>query len=64
MKMKKYLLISALILVAFASNAQNINHPIGISIGVGKQNYNGDLGNTFFKTDEEFYGVLKLGVNV
>ena len=33
-----------------------------LSLGFGFQNYNGDLGNTFFHFDEEWYGVAQVGV--
>jgi hypothetical protein len=47
--MKKYLLISALLIITAGANAQTVNHKLGITSGYFIQQYNGNLGNSFFK---------------
>lgn len=43
--------------------SQNKTHKNIINAGFGFQQYNGDLGNTFFTTDQEWYGVGRLSYN-
>ena len=63
--MKNHLFISAaLVLVAFTSNAQNKNKKIGIEGGAYLQQYNGNLGNSFFKFSETSFGGGSLNVGL
>lgn len=47
--MKKYLLISTLLLLAAGVTAQTKNDKLGFTSGYFIQQYNGNLGNSFFK---------------
>lgn len=47
-------------LCAFAQNKVHRNH---LSAGFGFQQYDGDLGNTFYSTDEEWYGVARVSLS-
>lgn len=62
--MKNQLLISALVLSALSSIGQNKNHRIGIETGVHLTQYNGNLGNSFFKFKETAFGGGNLNVGL
>jgi OOP family OmpA-OmpF porin len=49
--MKKNFLITAFVLSAFGAMAQSKNHKFGITAGGFIQQYNGNLGSSFFKFD-------------
>lgn len=57
--MKTKLLFMLLVVSAtgFSQTAEKKNN---ISIGGGKQSYNGDLGNAWFNPEEEFYGFVSI----
>jgi hypothetical protein len=59
--MKKTLSLFAAFFVCFCLYAQTRALKNNIAIGAGFQNFNGDMGNTFFKTGEEVYGFVYLG---
>lgn len=61
-KLVKTILVGLIVISAnsFGQTADNKNN---ISIGGGKQSYNGDLGNSWFKMDEEWYGFVSLHYN-
>ncbi len=50
--MKNQFLIAALLLSTLSSIGQSKDHKIGIEAGVHLQQYNGNLGNSFFKFKE------------
>jgi OOP family OmpA-OmpF porin len=54
--MKHYMLLSVFALSAMGLIAQNKNHKIGIEAGAYLQQYNGNLGNSFFKFNETAFG--------
>lgn len=63
--MKNQLLITvAVAITTFSSIAQNKNHKIGIETGAYLQQYNGNLGNSFFKFKETAFagGSLNVGL--
>ena len=53
-------MLPLLLLVAMTAHAQSSSHRNQIAVGFGQGSYNGDLGNSWFKPDEEFYGFLSL----
>ncbi len=59
MKTSFYLLLS-LCLLGTALSAQTRSAKNNLSAGAGIQQYNGDLGNSFFDFAEEWYGVARL----
>ena len=54
--MKKLLLVLTCVAFAWVTNAQTIDKKWNIGLHGGAQQYNGDLGNDFYKTDQPFYG--------
>ncbi|MEO6039389.1 MAG: DUF6089 family protein [Saprospiraceae bacterium] len=58
--MKKIFFFAAFLL-SVAANAQTSSAKNNLSAGAGIQQYNGDLGNSFFDFEEEWYGVVRLG---
>ncbi len=58
MKQIKNTLLIALIAISINSYGQTVDKKNNISIGGGKESYNGDLGNAWFKSDEEWYGFV------
>lgn len=60
--MKKLILFLFIAVPAFIFG-QSAQHKNSITFGFGFQQYNGDLGNTFFATDEEWYGVGRITYN-
>lgn len=54
--MKNHLLISALVLSTLSAIGQNKNNKIGIEGGTYIQQYNGNLGNSFFKFNTTAFG--------
>jgi OOP family OmpA-OmpF porin len=54
--MKHHILLAALALSVMSLAAQNKNHKIGIEAGAYLQQYNGNLGNSFFKFKETAFG--------
>jgi OmpA-OmpF porin, OOP family len=54
--MKKLLLVFAGLALALCINAQTIDKRWNIGLHVGAIQYNGDLGNSFYKTQQAFYG--------
>lgn len=58
--MKNQLLFSALLLSAFTSVGQSKNHKIGVEAGACLQQYNGNLGNGFFKFKETAFAGVSL----
>lgn len=61
--MKKQCLILCLLSSALFVAAQTSTHKNNISAGAGIQWYKGDLGNSFFDFEEEWYGVARLAYN-
>jgi opacity protein-like surface antigen len=55
--MRKKLVI-ALLAVSLYTSAQTSDKKNNISIGGGKESYNGDLGNSWFNPEEEWYGFV------
>ncbi|HXB11200.1 MAG TPA: hypothetical protein VNZ45_04385 [Bacteroidia bacterium] len=53
MKFKLLFVFIAITVCCFGQTSENRNN---ISDGAGKESYNGDLGNSWFNTGEEFYG--------
>ncbi len=53
-------IIIALILITANSFGQTSDKKNNISIGGGKESYNGDLGNSWFHLDEEWYGFVSI----
>lgn len=63
--MKNQLLMTvAVAITTFSSIAQNKNHKIGIETGAYLQQYNGNLGNSFFKFKETAFGGGSLNVGL
>src|SRR5438105_2322624 len=60
--MMKYVFTLAIATFAVAVHAQTQTNKINLSAGGGFENYDGDLGSTFFKTHEEVYGFVTLRV--
>ena len=54
--MKKYFLLIAGILCLNIVSAQTADKKWNIGIHGGSMQYNGDLGNDFYKTNQPFYG--------
>jgi OmpA-OmpF porin, OOP family len=54
--MKKLLLVLTCVAFAWITNAQTIDKKWNIGLHGGAQQYNGDLGNDFYQTDQPFYG--------
>lgn len=53
-------ILVGLLIISTDSFGQTIDRKNNISIGGGKQSYNGDLGNYWFKLDEEWYGFVSI----
>ena len=60
MKHLKSKILIGLIAISINSYGQNNGHKNSISIGGGRESYNGDLGNSWFKPKEEFYAFVTL----
>jgi hypothetical protein len=60
--MKKQLFASMLLLFVIGANAQTAKHQIGFTGGFGFQQYNGDLGNDFYRFHWTKYGVASANV--
>lgn len=58
--MKNSIFVLAFLTLLFNASAQTKERRNHLSAGFGFQQYNGDLGNTFYSTDEEWYGVGRL----
>ncbi len=58
--MKNYLIILCVTLTTLGTFAQTKDRKNNISVGGGRESYNGDLGNYWFKYKEEWYGFVKL----
>src|ERR1700722_6782918 len=56
----KFKLLFILVISSVCGFAQTSDHRNNISDGGGKESYNGDLGNSWFNTGEEFYGFWSL----
>jgi OOP family OmpA-OmpF porin len=56
--MKKQIILFALLLASAGLNAQTKDQKNNISLGGGKESYNGDLGNSWFDPSEEWYGFV------
>jgi OOP family OmpA-OmpF porin len=56
----KNILLTALLAISICSLAQTQEKRNFISFGGGRESYNGDLGNYWFKPKEEFYGFFRL----
>lgn len=54
--MKQQILLTAFALSVLSLHAQTKNHKIGIEVGGYLQQYNGNLGNSFFKFNETAFG--------
>lgn len=54
--MKHYILLSAFTASVLSLSAQTKDHKIGIEVGGYLQQYNGNLGNSFFKFKETAFG--------
>jgi len=52
-----------LLTISLNSLGQTSDNKNNISIGGGKESYNGDLGNAWFKLDEEWYGFVSIHYN-
>jgi len=61
--MKKFLLLLIVASITIIAHAQTQTNPIGITAGGGFENYNGDLGKTFYNFHEEMYGFVRLGIS-
>jgi OOP family OmpA-OmpF porin len=61
--MKKLLFLCTCLAFTFITNAQTEDRKWNIGISGGATQYNGDLGNDFYKTDMTFYGVGGLSVS-
>lgn len=60
--MKHQILLAAFALSVMGLTAQNKNHKIGIEAGAYLQQYNGNLGNSFFKFKETAFGGVSANV--
>lgn len=58
--MKKLVFTLSLALLALAMQAQTKTHKNNLAAGGGIEQYNGDLGNSFFDFEEEWYGLARL----
>ena len=56
----RYILLIGLIAISICSNGQTKDKKNNISIGGGKESYNGQLGNSWFNFSEEWYGFVNL----
>jgi len=54
--MKKLLFLCSCLALAFVTQAQTEDHKWNIGFHAGVTQYQGDLGNNFYKTDKAFYG--------
>lgn len=54
--MKKILLLCTCLAFTFISKAQTEDKKWNIGLHSGVTQYQGDLGNNFYKTDKAFYG--------
>lgn len=54
--MKKLLFLCSCLALTFVSQAQTEDHKWNIGFHAGVTQYQGDLGNNFYKTDKAFYG--------
>lgn len=61
--MKRQLFTFLMVLSSLGASAQTRAHRNHLSAGFGFQQYNGDLGNTFYDTDEEWYGVARVSLS-
>lgn len=59
--MKIFIPLLLLCLCNCSVNAQTRTYKNNFSAGFGIQQYNGDLGNSFFDFEEEWYGVARFG---
>jgi OOP family OmpA-OmpF porin len=58
--MKKHILISVCFVLTFSLSAQTAERRNNFSAGFGFQEYRGDLGNSFFDFESEWYGVARI----
>ncbi|MCX6350450.1 MAG: hypothetical protein NTX03_01150, partial [Bacteroidetes bacterium] len=56
----KNILLIAMIAFSVCGYSQTKDRRNNFSVGGGFENYNGDLGNAWFKPDEEWYGFVGL----
>ncbi len=56
--MKKQIIVFAFLMLSAGLNAQTKDQKNNISLGGGKECYNGDLGNSWFSPGEEWYGFV------
>lgn len=56
----KQLFLFAAFLICTCAVAQTKEKKNNITLGGGRQSYNGDLGNSWFKPHEEWYGFVKM----
>ena len=61
--MKKILLVCTCLAITFISKAQTEDKKWNIGLHAGVTQYQGDLGNNFYKTDKAFYGFGGLSVS-
>jgi OOP family OmpA-OmpF porin len=61
--MKKLLFLCTCLAFTYITNAQTEDRKWNVGISGGATQYNGDLGNDFYKTDMTFYGVGGLSVS-
>ena len=61
--MKKILLLCTCLAITFISKAQTEDKKWNIGLHAGVTQYQGDLGNNFYKTDKAFYGFGGLSVS-
>lgn len=59
----KNIILIGLIAISICGYGQTKDRKNNISVGGGKESYNGDLGNSWFNLKEEWYGFFYLGYN-
>lgn len=62
-RMKKSFLVVMSLVMLCSAKAQENNGKWGIGINAGSQQYNGDLGNGFYRFDQAFYGFGGITIN-
>ena len=61
--MKKILLLCTCLAFTYIAKAQTEDKPWNIGLHAGVTQYQGDLGNNFYKTDKAFYGFGGISVS-
>jgi hypothetical protein len=61
--MKHFLFTLLILLCIQSASSQSATYKNNLSMGFGKGSYNGDLGNSWFNLNEEWYGYGHISYN-